>query len=329
MIWRRLANLIRTIRTELMVELEAHPQALRQGAAAAVAVAAVAAAMPAISHRAAEQRADAEWAARAEAFQQALASNSVTSEAGPSARVTLASYPAADGFRASVQGAPLARDFDQRHAATIAVALRDQAALVGLGAFQPATLRTASDQAKEAHCLAQAIYYEARGESFTGQVAVAEVVVNRARSRHYPDKFCDVVYEGSWRSTGCQFTFTCDGSLRNKPRGEPWRRANLIAAQVMMGVARPITHDATHYHTTEVAPVWSASLVETTRIGSHIFYRFPNRRERAAMRAAPDVEATPQAVDAAIAAAAPGQVSDSVASAAIEPAVAAETAATT
>jgi spore germination cell wall hydrolase CwlJ-like protein len=290
------------------------------GAAAAVAVAAVAAVMPAISHRAAEQRADAEWAARAEAFQQALAATEADpatltkaslDAVSPAARVTLAvARTDGGGLRARVEGAgALDRRFQDRHATTVAVALRDQAALVGLEAFQPATLRAAADNARELNCLAQAIYYEARGESELGQVAVAEVVVNRARSGHFPGKFCDVIYEGSWRSTGCQFTFTCDGSLRNKPRGIAWAQARDIAAQVMMGVNRPLTHDATHYHTGEVSPVWSASLVETTRIGAHIFYRFPSRREREAMRAAPvdgpDVEEV-------IAAASPPQVGQPV-----------------
>ena len=309
MILRGLASLIRTIRTELLVELENHPQALRQGAAAAVAAVAVAAAMPAISHRAAEQRADAEWAARAEAFQLALASQDAVSKTDPAAQLTLAALPTPTGFRARVEGAPLDGDFQDRHAMTVSVALRDQAALVGLGAFQPASLSTAADTAREMHCLAQAIYYEARGESEMGQIAVAEVVVNRARSRHYPDKFCDVIFEGSWRSTGCQFTFTCDGSLRQKPRGIAWQQARMIAQQVMMGVNRPVTNEATHYHTTEVAPVWSASLVETTRIGAHIFYRFPSKREREALRMAPEQDDAAAVVDAQIADAAPPQVS--------------------
>jgi len=323
MILRGLASLFRTIRTELLVELETHPQALRQGAAAAVAAAAVAAVMPAISHRAAEQRADAEWASRAEAFQQAVASSDLVAKSNPAARVTLAALPSDSfpgsraltprptdsGFRARVEGAALDGKYRDRHAMTVAVAVRDQAALVGLRPFQPAALRAAADQSRERNCLAQAVYYEARGETEMGQVAVAEVVVNRARSRHFPDKYCDVIFEGSWRSTGCQFTFTCDGSLRNKPRGIAWQQANLIATQVLMGVNRPITHDATHYHTGEVSPVWSASLVETTRIGAHIFYRFPSRRERDAQRAAVEDAA---AADTEIAAPAPPQVSQSV-----------------
>jgi spore germination cell wall hydrolase CwlJ-like protein len=322
MIFRGLVNLIRTIWTELLVELETHPQALRQGAAAAVAVAAVAAVMPAISHRAAEQRADAEWAARAEAFQIALAATEADTATltkasldavSPAARVTLAVAHAEEGLRARVEGAALDDRFQDRHATTVAVALRDQAALVGLSAFQPAALRAASEHARDLNCLAQAIYYEARGESELGQLAVAEVVVNRARSRHFPGKFCDVIYEGSWRSAGCQFTFTCDGSLRNKPRGIAWAQARDIASQVIMGVNHPVTHDATHYHTTEVAPVWSASLVETTRIGAHIFYRFPNRREREAMRAA---LVAPETVEEVVASGVPPQVGQAVETAA-------------
>ncbi|HRO04484.1 MAG TPA: cell wall hydrolase, partial [Terricaulis sp.] len=92
---------------------------------------------------------------------------------------------------------------------------------------------------------------------------------------------CEVVYQGSTRVTGCQFTFTCDGSLGQRPRGRAWDRAQRVATAMMLGYHRPITQNATHYHTHEVNPVWNSGLVETTNIGSHVFYRFPNRAERA------------------------------------------------
>jgi spore germination cell wall hydrolase CwlJ-like protein len=180
----------------------------------------------------------------------------------------------------------MATDVTDRHAMIVRTAMEDRAALAGLDPFQPATLSASAAASAERECLAKAIYYEARSETLAGQVAVADVIVNRTRSQHYPDTICGVVFEGSHRSTGCQFTFTCDGSMRHKPRGLAWTQANMIAAQVMMGLARSTTHGSTHYHTTEVAPVWSASLIETTRIGAHIFYRFPTRKERAAMNAA-------------------------------------------
>jgi hypothetical protein len=130
-------------------------------------------------------------------------------------------------------------------------------------------------------CLSQAIYYEARGETQRGQIAVAEVIMNRVRSGYYPSSVCGVVYQGSHRSTGCQFTFTCDGSLNHRPRGRAWDRAQRVATAVMLGYTRPITQGATHYHTHAVNPVWNSGLVETTSIESHVFYRFPNRSERA------------------------------------------------
>jgi spore germination cell wall hydrolase CwlJ-like protein len=158
--------------------------------------------------------------------------------------------------------------------------VRDSNALAALKPFQPAVLAEAKRVSAEANCLAQAIYYEARSESYEGQMAVAEVIVNRTRSSLYPSTVCGVVYQGAERSTGCQFTFTCDGSLNRRAKGEAWARSKAIASEVMMGFARPMTHRATHYHTTEIEPYWSSSLVETTRIGAHVFYRFPTGAEK-------------------------------------------------
>jgi hypothetical protein len=107
------------------------------------------------------------------------------------------------------------------------------------------------------------------------------VIINRTRSRAYPNSICGVVYQGSHRATGCQFTFTCDGSLGQRPRGRAWDRAQRVATAVMLGYTRPITQGATHYHTHAVNPVWNSGLVETVNVGSHVFYRFPNSSERA------------------------------------------------
>lgn len=156
---------------------------------------------------------------------------------------------------------------------------------VDLKTFDASHIDRARFSTVELHCLAEAIYYEARGESFDGQAAVAEVVVNRVNHRVYPDTICGVVYEGSERVTGCQFSFTCDGSMDRAPRGRSWRRSQLVAEHVALGFAPPRTRRATHYHTTAVDPYWNNSLVQTGQIGTHIFYRFPNRRERAEMRA--------------------------------------------
>jgi spore germination cell wall hydrolase CwlJ-like protein len=284
MLLSQLANVFRQIRTRTMIEFEKNKDAIRQGAATAVAVAAVAALLPAVSMRAAEQRADAEWDARAKAFHAALAASNAQSTE-PAARLTLASYSPGQGAIKAQGAASLNQDaVANGHALFIQARVQERLSVVSLAGFHSEQLSGATERARETRCLAEAIYYEARGESVVGQLAVAEVVVNRVRSKHYPDTFCDVVYEGSYRSTGCQFTFTCDGSLRHRPYGAAWRQANVVAGGVVAGFARPMTHSATHYHTNEVDPYWSASLIETTRIGAHVFYRFPNRVERARLR---------------------------------------------
>ncbi len=144
----------------------------------------------------------------------------------------------------------------------------------GFGTFSTELGAIENEQA-EMDCLAEAVYYEARSEDLTGQMAVAEVVMNRVKSPHFPKTVCGVVFQGRYRDTGCQFTFTCDGSMRNRPEGEAWDRARAVALHVAMGLNTPVTNDATHYHTDYVNPYWRAGLVETTTIGTHIFYRFP------------------------------------------------------
>lgn len=271
--WRRLTNLAGEIRTQVMVEIERNPLAVRQGAATIMCLAAAAVAMPVISHRAAEQRDGAEWAATSTAFQAQFEQRIAGAE--PNARVELTSFhPTSDGLRARGT-APLYDSPDAR-------AMILQAVLRGPSApAQPAERVEPTINAREHGCLSEAIYYEARGETQRGQIAVAEVVMNRTRSPAYPHSICGVVYQGSNRSTGCQFTFTCDGSINHRPRGRAWTQAQRVATAVMMGYSRPLTQGATHYHTTAVNPVWNSGLVETTQIGTHVFYRFPNRAERA------------------------------------------------
>jgi hypothetical protein len=197
----------------------------------------------------------------------------------PGTQMAMAVESTQHGWRARAE-AMLAEGAVEQPAMIVNASLRDSASMASLKPFQPASLRAALKTTREARCLAEAVYYEARGESLQGQMAVAEVVVNRTRSNYYPTTFCGVVYQGAERQTGCQFTFTCDGSLFRQPRGAAWARSEMIAAQVMMGMTRPITHRATHYHTTEINPYWSSSLVQTTRIGSHVFYRFPTSSEK-------------------------------------------------
>ena len=122
-------------------------------------------------------------------------------------------------------------------------------------------------------CLTQAIYYEAASEGVDGGRAVAQVVLNRVRHPAYPNTICGVVYQGSARSTGCQFTFTCDGSLLRPPSAYLWARSHTIAVEALAGrVYAPVGY-ATHYHADYVVPYWADSLDKMTQIGRHIFYR--------------------------------------------------------
>jgi spore germination cell wall hydrolase CwlJ-like protein len=160
-------------------------------------------------------------------------------------------------------------------------AIANQAIPVSSGPLQPAnayvfTGRTPLDQMRSEDCLAQAVYYEARSESEDGQRAVAQVVLNRVRHPAWPNSVCGVVYQGSLRpGGGCQFTFTCDGSLMRRPEGAAWAEAQRIAAEALGGrVFAPIGL-STHYHTNAVFPAWAPQLVKTATIGAHIFYRLP------------------------------------------------------
>ena len=134
--------------------------------------------------------------------------------------------------------------------------------------------RSAVDRMRSLECLTAAVYYEAASESDDGQRAVAQVVLNRVRHPAYPGSVCGVVYQGSERSSGCQFSFTCDGSLLRTPSVAGWARARRIAAAALSGsVFAPVGH-ATHYHTHQVLPHWAPSLVKSAVIGAHIFYRW-------------------------------------------------------
>lgn len=159
---------------------------------------------------------------------------------------------------------------------------RDRDAIGVYQTFATAHFDQAQRQARELNCLAETIYYEARSESRAGQIAVAEVVLNRVRHPLYPNSICGVVYQGAEDGSGCQFTFACDGSMNRSPRGRAWANAERIAAHAMLGFddGGSATGNATHYHTVAVNPIWSATLVRTGQVGSHVFYRFPGRAGR-------------------------------------------------
>lgn len=121
-------------------------------------------------------------------------------------------------------------------------------------------------------CLAEAIYYEAATEGEDGQRAVAQVVLNRVRHAAFPSSVCGVVYQGSTRQTGCQFTFTCDGSLQRRPSRSGWARAIGVARDALQGAVFAPVGFATHYHASWMLPYWASSVALVGRIGGHVFY---------------------------------------------------------
>ncbi|MBS0124545.1 cell wall hydrolase [Aestuariicoccus sp. KMU-90] len=126
---------------------------------------------------------------------------------------------------------------------------------------------------QEWRCLAEALYFEARGETVKGQFAVAEVIMNRVDSPRFPDSVCDVVHQGTGRKYACQFTYTCDGQPEQIAEPDAWERVGKVARAVLRGAPRALTDGATHYHTTAVAPKWSRTYTRTASIGTHLFYR--------------------------------------------------------
>lgn len=123
------------------------------------------------------------------------------------------------------------------------------------------------------HCLAEAIYFEARSEDARAQRAVAEVVLNRVDSRRYPNTVCEVINQGANKKHRCQFSYNCDGLPEAIHEKRAWKQAKDIATEMVSADHRPLTKGATHYHTTAVRPFWSRTLVRTAKYGAHIFYK--------------------------------------------------------
>jgi spore germination cell wall hydrolase CwlJ-like protein len=159
--------------------------------------------------------------------------------------------------------------------------------IVGLAARPFHSAGSGLDSVRAEQCLTMAVYYEAATEPDAGQRAVAQVVLNRVAHPAYPNTVCDVVFQGSERSTGCQFTFTCDGSLVRRPAAFWWDRARRVARAALAGAVYAPVGLATNYHTLQVHPSWSDSLVPVATIGAHRFFRLPGvAGQRVAFRAA-------------------------------------------
>lgn len=129
-------------------------------------------------------------------------------------------------------------------------------------------------RARARDCLAAAMLYEA-GDDSKGQLAVGQVVINRARHPAFPKSICGVVFQGSERATGCQFTFTCDGALNRRYSDAAWARAQANADSMLSGTTYPKVGLATHYHTDWVRPYWSDSLEKIAIVDTHLFFRWP------------------------------------------------------
>lgn len=236
-------------------------------AAAILSVCAVASAMSATSSaRLAEEQQRADRALAQEAEMVADLADYLTAE-------TAATRNALDGPRL-------------KPAKQTASVLFEKDATLSLANFDFTALTVAKVTGEERNCLAQAIYYEARSEPRVGQLAVADVVLNRVKSSIYPNSVCEVVFQGSERRTGCQFSFTCDGSMQARLNQRKWKASQDLAGAILAGVHVPVSRNATHYHADYVDPYWSSSLTPTATIGTHKFYKFKSNRTVAAAPAA-------------------------------------------
>lgn len=157
---------------------------------------------------------------------------------------------------------------------------RVSAASPATGAFLMALLSVAADCRAESarpvllveqqRCLALAMYWEARGEGLEGIIAVGWTVLNRVRSRHFPDTPCAVVYQGGEQAP-CQFSWWCDGRSDRPRERRSWQAALVIAAHLLVRPPKDPTRGALYFHSTSVEPGWKH--VRTARIGRHVFYR--------------------------------------------------------
>lgn len=126
---------------------------------------------------------------------------------------------------------------------------------------------------RQARCLAQAVYFEARSESLEGQLAVAQVVLNRVADKRYPNTICAVVFQNENRRHRCQFSFACDGRSDTPFEARAWDVAQRIGYVALEGLWQDVTGDATHYHASYSKPYWRTHMIATAHYGHHMFYR--------------------------------------------------------
>ena len=127
----------------------------------------------------------------------------------------------------------------------------------------------------ELRCLAEAIYFEARGEPLNGQYAVGEVIINRSLSQLVPNSICSVISEGSGKRNACQFSYNCDGKLEIIMEKDIYNRILKLSRLLLEPSARVLTDGATFFHAKAVNPSWAKKFKKTKEIGQHIFYKTP------------------------------------------------------
>lgn len=250
---------------------EEQREIMMRGATMAACAVAVSVTFPMLADKQSEQRADADY--REQARQLALLQDGGDTVRTADHSVSLLDHPWLRTVEYSLE-----RDTDASMS-RYAMRDRDGAAIQSYISFRPDHVKQAETIEAERQCMAEAVYYESANEPLEGQMAVAEVVMNRVRDHRYPNTVCGVVFQGSTRTTGCQFSFTCDGAMDRKPKGAKWERSQSVADHILMDLNETRTGGATHYHATYVDPVWNAGLIKTDKIGLHIFYRFPRGAE--------------------------------------------------
>jgi len=135
-----------------------------------------------------------------------------------------------------------------------------------------------ADSQSELACLTEAIYFEARGESINGQIAVGEVILTRVDHPRFPSTVCGVIKQGSQNLNSCQFSYKCDGDPERMTNRKAKKRAADVAILLMKGERRQLSGNATHYHADYVDPYWASSLQKTATVGTHLFYKRRSRR---------------------------------------------------
>lgn len=191
-------------------------------------------------------------------------------------------------------GLPFAQNFDVDSFKPSAAELAYHPTAEGL-AFKGQGESQAEFEERERRCLATAIYFEARGEPVRGQIAVAQVILNRVRSPNFPQTICGVVYQGQMHP-GCQFSFTCDGQTDTPRNDEQWALARSIAKKATAGeLWLPEVGYSTYYHANYVSPRWIGGMNKIDKIGRHIFYKKRNEEPYVV-----DAEATPESADSGI-----------------------------